>query len=230
MKKKKKGNKKTYLYIAIPIIVFILFYILDYIFLNVSYLKNKNVFIETFNITGYQNGYVPQGITYSDKYDVVLQTSYSKKNHSMLFVYNYSDGKVLKQLTIKDSNGNDSHEHVGGITTDNEHVWISNDYVLSEFSFEEILNTNEEIITSKKDLRISNKGDFCYYKDDTLWIGEFRIMGEKPLLLGFNKNDLENPLYALEIPYLVQGMSMLEDNSIILTTSFSNLLQSKILI
>ena len=56
--------------IQIPLIlisILILILIIDYIRLNLFYIINKNK-------------YAPQGLTYTEKYNVILQTSYKKNN------------------------------------------------------------------------------------------------------------------------------------------------------
>ena len=231
----KKFLKILFFIILIPFILFILIYL----YLNTSYFLNKKTFVEIYDIQGNENGYVPQGLTYSEKYNVILQTSYNKKDISMLYVIDFSNGKLLKELKLKDNNEDFSHSHVGGITTNDDKVWITNDYKINEYSLEEIINTENDYIISTKISDTYNRGDYCYYKDNILWIGDFhtsiymKSKNNKPLLLGYELTeniDYNNPKYAISTPNMIQGMTMLKDNSIVFTTSFSNVIRSRLLI
>ena len=54
-------------------IVFVLFvFIIDYVRINVSYSINKDKYIESFDIQGNTNHYIPQGLAYSSLYNVVF--------------------------------------------------------------------------------------------------------------------------------------------------------------
>ena len=56
----------------------------------------------------------------SSTYNVILQTSYNKEHDvSMLYVTDFSSGKLLKSLKLIDINDKDNMKHVGGISTDN---------------------------------------------------------------------------------------------------------------
>ena len=66
----------------------ILIIVLNYARIIFSYIFNKNEYMETFEIYGNKNGYAPQGLTYSEKYGIILQTAYNKNNNvSMCKMY-----------------------------------------------------------------------------------------------------------------------------------------------
>lgn len=78
--------------IKIPLIlisILILTLIIDYIRLNLFYIINKNK-------------YAPQGLTYSEKYNVILQTSYNKNNTSMLYIIDFEKDLIAIPLTLDD--------------------------------------------------------------------------------------------------------------------------------
>ena len=221
-------KKKYLLIILIPIVI----YIAVYIFLNVSYHLNKDIFVETYDIQGNKDGYVPQGLTYSEKYNVILQTSYNKKKDGMLYITDYENGELLKELELKN---NDSH--VGGIATNDDKVWITSNYKIYEYNLDDIMTTENDYIESISVTDTYNRGDFCYYKDNTLWIGDYhhffylRAKDDLPLLLGYDIDDdidYKKPRIVVSIPNMVQGMAMLDDDSIVFTKSFSNLMRSRV--
>lgn len=222
--------------IGIFVITILLVLIIDYVRLNLSYLIHKNKYIETIDVQGNSSKYTPQGLTYSEEYNVVLQTSYNSKHTvSMLYVTDLKAGKLLKKLKLKEIDDSDNVNHVGGITTDNKKVWITNDYEVNEYSLEEILNTDNDYITSLKNTKLPNRGDFCTYSNNILWIGDFflkpfyPVPDDNPLLMGYNMSydiDYSKPNYIISLPKMVQGMVITPDNKFIFTRSFTNLIKS----
>ena len=212
--------------------------IIDYLRLNVLYLIEKNNYKQTFNIYGNSNKYTPQGLTYSDKYNVVLQTSYNSKHTiSMLYIIDFKTKKLLKELKLKEIDDTDNINHVGGITTNNEKVWITNNHEINEYSLEEIINTNNDYIKSIKRSKLPNIGDFCTYNKNILWIGDYmlkpiyNVENDNPLLLGYNLDkeiDYNKPDYIISLPTMVQGLIITDDNKFIFSRSFSNLIQSNL--
>ena len=189
---------------------------------------NKSNYTEYSKIEGNLNNYAPQGLAYSNKYNVILQTSYNKnKKASMLYITDFKTKKKIKELKLKKSDNNINNNHVGGITTDEKKLYITSDYELNEYSLEEAIKTKEENIKSIKDTKIPNRGDFCTYKDNTLWIGSFHIdffYPENPILHGYKTDkeiDFEKPDYEYDIPWLVQGMAITDDNKFIYSQSFT---------
>ena len=214
----------------------IVIFILDYIRINISYSFNKNKYTETFDIQGRNNGYVPQGLAYSSLYNVVLQTSYNKKHDvSMLYVTDFSTGKLLKSLKLIDINGEDDNKHVGGITTDNNIVWITNDYEVDEFSLDEIINTDSDSIKSLSNTKLPNRGDFCLYNDGILYIGDFYLKhfydvpDDNPLLMAYDVSNIDysRPSYIISLPKMVQGMEIVDDK-FVFSQSYTYLINSSL--
>ena len=227
--------------VTIPILLIIsilLILIIDYIRLNIFYIINKNNYTEIADIQGNKNKYAPQGLTYSEKYNVILQTSYNKNDISMLYVIDFNTGKLIKELKLIEVDDKDNNKHVGGITTNEEKVWITNDYEVNEYNLEEIINTKENHIKSIKNEKLPNRGDFCTYKNNTLWIGDFylkpfyNVPNDTPLLYGYDINNLDynNPKYTIILPKMVQGMSITDENQFIFTRSYTNLINSELTI
>ena len=72
--------KKILKILFVFILIILLIFIINYIRINITYMMNKKDYKESFNVYGNKNNYVPQGLTYSDKYNIVLQTSYNSKH------------------------------------------------------------------------------------------------------------------------------------------------------
>lgn len=222
------------------LIIMILIIVLNYARIIVSYIFNKNEYMETFEIYGNKNGYAPQGLTYSEKYGIILQTAYNKNNNvSMLYVTDFQTGRLIKEIKLLRNDGSINFNHVGGITTDDNKVWITSDYEVNEFNLDAIVNTNDIYVKSLKDTKLCNRGDFCTYCDNTLWIGDFclnviyNVKDNDPLLMGYVLNEEINynmPNYIISIPKMVQGMAITDNKEFIFTRSYSGLIKSELVI
>ena len=230
-----KYIKKVLIFIVlIPIIVLVI----DYIRLNISYLINKKNYTEVFDVQGNSSNYVPQGLTYSKTYNVAFQTSYnSKHNVSMLYIIDFETGKLIKKLKLIESDGSINTKHVGGITTNEKTVWITNDYEVNEYDLEEIINTENDYIKSKKNTKLPNRGDFCLFHENILWIGDFflnpfyKVPNNNPLLMGYNienEYDYNSPNYIISLPKMVQGMVITPNNEFVFTESFTPFIKSNL--
>lgn len=237
-----KHLKKVLIILIILVLSLFFVLLLDYARLNVHYLINRKNYTETFDVQGNLSNYVPQGLTYSNTYNIVLQTSYnSNHNVSMLYVIDFETGNLLKQLKLINSDNSVSTNHVGGITTNEETVWITNDYEINEYSLEEIIKTENNYIKSIKNTKLPNRGDFCLYHENILWIGDFflnpfyKVPDNNPLLMGYNidniKDDLNYnvPNYIISLPKMVQGMVITPDNKFVFTTSFTPFINSNLI-
>lgn len=207
---------------------------LDYVRINVRYFITKSEYEEAFKIQGTADGYAPQGMTYIKEKGIVLQTAYAKGKTSKLYVIDFETGELKKELKIALATGNESDKHVGGITSDGNKVWITNDFEVSTFKLNDILKAKDKV-KSIKDEEIPSRGDFCYYKDGTLWIGDFflkpfyPIANDDPLLYAFkvdNTIDFKNPKLVISLPIMIQGMAIDNHNEFIFTASFTNLVNS----
>ncbi len=227
-----------YLFLIVVLLLILLF--LDVIHFEISYLIHHSRYQDSIPVQGNNNQYVPQGLAYSKHYNVVLQTSYNAKHQvSMLYVTDFQTGKILKKLKLKELDQSDNLHHVGGIATDDTTVWITSDYEVNEYSLDTILHTKDGYIQSKKNTKLSIRGDFCTYHDNRLWIGDFflnpfyPVKDNNPLLYGYDdvhSLDYEKPDFILSLPKMVQGLTFNEKGQFVFTTSFTNLISSKLLV
>ena len=235
MKILKQISKVLIIIIEIVLIIFIL----NYFRINIRYLISKSNYKETFSVQGNKDKYVPQALTYSSKYNVAIQTSYNKKHKvSRIYITDLSSNKLIKSLNLLHKDSSINNNHVGGITTDNETVWITNDYEVSEYSLKNIITTNKKSIKSIKETKLPIRGDFCLYKHNTLYIGDFflkpfyNVPNNNPLLLAYDKNNInyQKPKYIISLPKMVQGMEIDKNNNFLFTTSYTYLINSKLLV
>ena len=228
--------KKILKVLVIIVCIIIILLILNHIRLNIHYLINKSHYKEVYNVQGNKDKYIPQGLTYSSKYNIAIQTSYNKKHKvSRIYITNLNNNKLIKTLDLLKDNNRINNNHVGGVTTDNNTVWITSDYEVNEYSLEQIINTNKKSIKSIRDTKLPIRGDFCLYKNDTLYIGDFflnpfyKVPNNNPLLLAYKDTNYNNPNYIISLPKMVQGMEITKDNHFLFTTSFTYLINSNLL-
>ena len=235
-KKKKTKNRNNILKIVIIIFVTILLvFILNYVRINIRYYISKDKYEETFPVYGNTNNYIPQGLTYSDKYNIVLQTSYSKKNNSSkVYVIDFTKEKLINELELLNKNGTKNTKHVGGIATDNDKVWISNDYEIDIYNLDDILNSKGSV-KPIEEIKLPIRGDFCYYQNNKLWIGEFYLKPKydvedgKPKLYGYDtRNDINfnAPNIIKILPKAVQSMVILPNGDFAFGRSYTYLANS----
>ena len=230
--------KKSFVILGITIGVILILFLLNYARLNIRYLIHKKEYIDTFAIQGNTSKYVPQGLAYSDKYNIVLQTSYNGKHDvSRLYIIDFKTGELIKSLNLIEFDDSSNNRHVGGIATDNETVWITSDYEVNEYSLSEIIDTKSDYIKTTKNTKLPIRGDFCYYSNNTLWIGDFflkpfyTVPDDNPLLMGYNLNnvlDYSKPDCIISLPKMVQGMTITPDNKFVFTSSFTYLMNSRL--
>lgn len=229
-----KVVKKILKVFCIIIVVIITLLIINDIRIILSYNINKYEIAQ--NIYGYTDYYVPQAITYSEKYNVILETAYNKKHKvSKLYVIDFDSGNLIKELKLIKPDNTENTKHVGGITTNDKLVWITSDYEIEEYILEDIINTSDDYIKSIKLDKLYNRGDYCLYKDNTLLVGDFllnpfyKVPDNNPLLLAYDIDNLDynSPIYAISMPKMVQGVTITPSGNYVTTESFTYLNNSR---
>lgn len=186
------------------------------------------------SIPGLKEGGVPQGLCYSKKYNVLFLSEYHFGGApSVLHIIDLNTKQFIKSIILNEVNGDLFLGHVGGVTTDEETLWITDDYALYEYSLEEIIKSEDMdhiCAISKKNLNI--KADFINYHKDILWIGEYYYypiyrldeskskdrLNDKALLIGYNKEF--EPEYAFYLPDKAQGIEWDSNDNLVISSSF----------
>ena len=180
-------------------------------------------------IPGLKQKIIPQGITYSKKYNLLIVSGYHYgKISSVLFFIDYKTGNLLKTLILSREDESDFNEHVGGVTTDNETLWIVSNYKIYEYSLEKLIARNDmDRVKYDKVFNTFTKADYVTYHNGILWVGEYDYKNiyktkenhvvttlnhkkNKSLLSGYIANKNNNyytPDYLISIPDRVQGVT-----------------------
>ncbi len=218
------------------VLILVAVFIVDYVRINVRYFMHSDSYSKAFSVYGNTNDDVPQGLAYSEKYNVTIQTSYSN-DVSKIFIVDFKTGKLLKSLKLINRDGTNNTKHVGGISIYESTVWISNDYEVDIYNLDDIINKNGDSIQCIDEIKLPIRGDFCYFYDNILWIGDFYLKpfydveNGDPKLNGYiykENIDFNNPDYVVSLPKAVQGMSILPNGDVAFTESFTYLVNSNL--
>lgn len=204
-------------------------------------------------IPGYQNMIdiaVPQGLCHIDDYTIItayngnekyrdqidlltnssseleLLESLSYDNRAMLIVLNSITNEEEAIIKLPDDN------HVGGITTDGENLYIakSSEYEVSVIEYDNLkkcIENNETEIEYDKNFVCANLPSYITYNDNTLWVGTWKnenIIDYQSTLCGYEiKEDKLEKVNEFIIPQYTNGACFIDKyNQKLLVLSISN--------
>lgn len=203
---------------------------------------------EIVSINGLEEGFVPQGFTYSPQEDVFLSSGYLVDEASRIYVSEV-DNSSSKYVSLVNEDDTPFLGHCGGIGVYYDTVYVAcddKDYnKVYTFSLSDIINSengSKVKVNSEKELDI-NPAYICVY-NQTLLIGEFYKEGSQyltdeshhletssgetnfALCYAFKLNEETQDTsweidYVLSLPEKVQGLAVLNDNQIAISTSWS---------
>ncbi len=189
-------------------------------------------------IPGLKEHIIPQGLTYSSKYNKFLIVAYHKgKASSVIFIIDPIKKDLEKTLLLQQYDSKSFNTHIGGITTDDETIWLSDNYMIYTLSLSELLKADDmSNIRLSKPVSSLSKGDYITYHDGFLWIGEYdykfkyETLSEhyykdnKSLIAVFDLKkgyqDYLHPEFLLSVPDRIQGLNFDEEDNIVLSRSF----------
>ena len=172
-------------------------------------------------------GAVPQSICYIKSKNLFIIAEYHiGKAPSVLQIVD-ENGTYIKSIILKDMQGKNLNAHVGGIATDENTLWVSDEYKLYWYSLKDILSLSSmESVSATECQELNLKADFITYNNQMLWIGEYeykpfynsskfsKSINTNALLIGYNVNDF-SPEFAFSLPKKVQGIVWNNDNLIV---------------
>lgn len=203
---------------------------------------------EIVSIYGLEEGYIPQGFTYSPQEDVFLSSGYLVDEASRIYVTEV-DNSSSKYVKLMNSDDTPFLGHCGGIGVYYDNVYVACDdegyNKVFTFSLSEIINSDNDgtvKVKDEKELDI-NPAYICVHQN-TLLIGEFYKEGSKyltnkehhlqtssgetnfALCYAFKLNEETHDTsweidYVLSLPEKVQGLAILNDKQIAISTSWS---------
>ena len=190
-------------------------------------------------IPGLQQGAVPQGLTYSKKYNLIFISFYFDKHiPSSVSVIDRSNNTTIGTFALKESVNSFHYGHVGGLTVNDNFVWVSSNEKLYKYKISDIIKiTPSTVLVPISVTETETKASFVTYYQKVLFVGEFAY-GSKyktknlhhtedrngvkhyAWVCGYNVNKERNGLkYILSIRQKVQGICI-TDKYIFLSISY----------
>ncbi|MBO5313570.1 MAG: hypothetical protein J6B29_06345 [Clostridia bacterium] len=206
-----------------------------------------------FAIPGLKDGYVPQGFDYHDGEKVFLSCGYmSNGKSSRVYVIDKYGNYTYTEL--RDEYNNAYTGHTGGIAYYNDFLYITGSDGVDVFSLEDVLKGEEKTALRGTIGTYGINPAFCFIHDGELFAGAFHKDGDydtpmshhievkpgevnKALMVTFKLSDAGVATYGVDpapravysLPSYVQGITVTEDNKMMLSTSWG-LTTSKIYI
>lgn len=130
------------------------------------------------------NGFVPQGLGYSETENLILQSGYfAGSNYCVIYLID-EDGNS-KKLNIVNEDGTMYEGHFGGIACYKDFVYVSEDYVSGDydvsnrlyvFSLQDLLDKgNDENVVLPSYINVDTEGATVSYND--VYVGEYYAKG-----------------------------------------------------
>ncbi|MDD7735424.1 MAG: hypothetical protein SOW55_01125 [Bacilli bacterium] len=137
-------------------------------------------------IAGINDGFIPQGLGYSEDNNLILQSGYfAKTNYCAIYLVD-ENGKS-KRINIVNEDGTRYVGHFGGIACYKDYVYVSEDYISGDydvsnrlyiFSMNDLLElNNNDSITIKEYINVDTEGSTVSYYDGYLYVGEYYSKG-----------------------------------------------------
>jgi len=205
-----------------------------------------------FPIPGLAEGYVPQGMAYSEALGAFVLAAYFPEyvRPSLLALVDAKSGALIKQLHMVHPNGLPYKGHAGGVAAWGDHVWVTSEGRAHRLAVEDLRQANDRGTVQFRDtFRTSNRASISFVDGNTLWVGDFFRVGRagfdhqlcpqsgnharmhgfplshsEPLgVVGLRRNgESPAPRYALSIPDHAQGIAMATTGEFMLSTSFAS--------
>lgn len=193
-----------------------------------------------FLVPGLDSPFVHQGFEYVSEEDVYLVSGYMKDG-SASRVYIREDGGDVRFAQLKNADGTDNTGHAGGICYNGRYAFVAGENGVNVFLLADILDGGDATAVGK--IETGFDVAFCAFIDGHLLAGEFYRSGnyetdpshwqttpageENPALIAVFRGDETEafgigpePVAAISIPGLVQGICFTEEQEMVLSTSY----------
>ena len=190
-------------------------------------------------IPGLQQGAVPQGLSYSKEYNLVFISFYFDKHiPSLVSVIDKSNNATVGTFALKESESLFHYGHVGGLTVNDNFVWVSSNGKLYKYKISDIIkSTPSRALMPVSVTETETKASFVTHYQNILFVGEFAYESKyrtknshhmenrngvkhNAWVCGYNIDNERNGLkYILSIRQKVQGICI-TDNYVFLSISY----------
>lgn len=195
-----------------------------------------------FRIPGLESGFIPQGICQCD--DLFYISGYfNDKTSSRIYAVHAESGEEAACAALVNEDETPFTGHSGGIVSVGEYIYVASGSSLWLLSKSDVLAAHGDSVHFLAELPLDVKASFAFYAEDTLWVGEFHIEGEYETVpehhesdgncawvMGYALDENGLPVFGTDgrmtpkamftVPDKVQGMTILEDGTVVASVSF----------
>ncbi len=194
-------------------------------------------------IPGMKEGFIPQGLAYSDDADVYLLCGYMQDKSASRIYLTTPEGES-KEIRLKKENGEIYTGHAGGISCNGNNVYISNAGKIFYVKLTTLLDADDlQSVKFEGSFSVPCNSSFTFCNDDMLYVGEFFHDGydtddshiisldngesNQAFVFGYSLDengkygvkDVTKPEIIYSVRNKVQGFAYTDDGKIALSTS-----------
>lgn len=143
-----------------------------------------------FPIPALSEGYIPQGMCYSEALGRFVLSYYfpEGKQPSLVALVDPLTGVCTKQLYLLRPDGSAYTGHAGGAAAWGEHVWITSGNTAYRLAAEDLRRAEDRSALAFRDtFQSAARGSFAFCSGDTLWLGDYYTSGQEPEYFGPQK-------------------------------------------
>lgn len=201
-----------------------------------------------------EQNFIPQGIAYWEEQNRLLISGYFKPNprssSARILTVDANTGEFVGVYSLVDRYGRSIGSHFSGLAVTESNLFVVEEQNLFCVSLEELQRAGKSGTLRVSDIcMLDVVGGTCNYANDILWICEHYQEDDYPLrgahdvkgkdgtvfhawMVGYRISDSGDlrPYRAFAVPDKIQGISVLEDGRIILSSSYGRKNPSKLLI
>ena len=136
-----------------------------------------------FPIPALGEGYVPQGMCYSEALDCFVLAYYypDGARPSLLALVDADSGQCVKQLYLLGPGGMPYTGHAGGAAAWGEHVWVTSESRAYRLAADDIRRAADRgTLRFRDSFSPGTRGDFAFCAEGMLWVGDYHKQGASP--------------------------------------------------
>lgn len=247
---KHKKLISTFICICLFILIIVGIYFLGYkTTIKRGYKEFYNKSTEKFDIPGLNTNYVPQAISYNEKYKIFIIAGYDSLDEpSYLYILD-ENGKEIKKVAIKTDQNTYYTGHAGGVISFNDIIFVSSGKKVYKLSVDKVLN--DDVVICDAVTKVDVSGATMFVHDKYLFVTEFYEETKnqtdmshhlttpsnyvnKALAFAYEIDESSisglinnTPVMVMSIPEKVQGI-VEKDNTLVVSQSFGRFNDSSI--
>ncbi len=131
-------------------------------------------------IPGLSEGFIPQGMDYSEEHGILFISGYFKSKTesraSVIFALDAENGSFLGEYWLKKPDGSYLTGHVGGLAVTKKNIFIADGGLLYRFPLSDVAAADgSEELQAAETVKTPTSASYCNYSDGILYVGDFYL-------------------------------------------------------